>query len=93
MLKLLHENTSRLINCYHTVNAWFQSSDDVASQSLLSPARTIEETVDLLGVEGGYEIAEVDFKEVLYLLSFSCAQVSNACVACIQFLKLRRTRH
>lgn len=44
-LKLLHENTSRLISCYHTVDAWFQSFGDISSQSLFSPARKKEKTV------------------------------------------------
>lgn len=51
-LKLLHENTSRLISCY-TVDAWFQFFGDISSQSLFSPARKREQTVYWIGVKGG----------------------------------------
>lgn len=52
-LELLHEHTSRLLNCYHTVDAWFQSFGDISSKSLFSPARKNEKPVYLIGMEGG----------------------------------------
>lgn len=53
-LQLLHEHTSRLISCPHTVDAWFQSFGDLSSKSLFSPARKKEKKpVSWIGVEGG----------------------------------------
>lgn len=53
-LQLLHEHTSGLISCRHTVDAWFQSFGDLSSRSLSAPARKKEKKpVSGIGVDGG----------------------------------------
>lgn len=78
ILKLLHENTPRSMSCYFTVD------DDIASQSFLSPARK-KGLVWKVGMRH-----QRDIKEVLYVLSFSCSQVSYVHISFIQLLKIKQ---
>lgn len=90
-LKLLHEHTSRLLNCYHTVDAWFQSFGDLSSKSLFSPARKNEIPVLFDRCRGwGLRHQRLMFKGVLYTFISGSAHVSYTNIGCNQFLKLAK---